>query len=116
MASKRNKSRQTGVVSASKLAEKSLNYLYNLGERLIIDPETLNFPGTANSVMITADNLIDVLKRQGLHCSCHYVRGKPPCKCNTGNADLSGAGCRDKKGRFVPVSQCRRKRLPRMLI
>lgn len=24
--------------------------------------------------------------------------------------DLSGSGCRDKKGAFVPVPQCRRKR------
>lgn len=110
MARKRIKSRQTGVLSASKVAENSLNYLYGLGERLIIEPETLNFPGTANSVMLTADNLIDVLKRRGLHCSCHYRRGETPCKCNTEKAELSGVGCRDKKGRFVPVPQCTRKR------
>lgn len=116
MASKRMKSRRTGVVPASKVAETSLNYLYGLGERLITDPETLNFPGTANNVLMTADNLTDVLRRRGLYCTCAYRKQKTTCKCTTGKGSLSGlggAGCRDKKGRFVPVRQCRRRRLPR---
>lgn len=72
-------------------------------------------------VLKTAGNkLIGVLDRSGLKCGCEEFKGKKQkiyCLCHEKSAGssasskrsqftLSGAGCRDKSGQFVPVIQC----------
>lgn len=97
----------------------ALESLYNTMSRLIERPPP-NLDGMANRVGLGADDLRKSLDKMGLNCSCRptpYARYGKKYLCTCAKAGsrrlsgvdlsgLSGSGCRDAQGRFVPVPQC----------